>query len=70
MTEFAVKNVTLFRVATFFSEVLLQIYFSGIYKTFNITNSANLDYQMEALPVNSLITPSRHKFGEIHDHAY
>ena len=46
MTEFTVKKVAVFRVATFLNNALQQIYFLGIYKIFNITNSTNLDCQM------------------------
>ena len=37
-TEVTVKEVTVFRVTTFFNEALLQIYFLGICEIFTITN--------------------------------
>ena len=44
VTEFNVKEVTVFRVAIISNQVLRQIYFQGIYEIFNINNSSNLDY--------------------------
>ena len=46
LTEFTVKEVTVFRVATFLNEGLAKYNFLGIYEIFNITNNANLDCQM------------------------
>ena len=46
LTEFTVKEVTVFRVATFLNEALAKYNFLGIYEIFNITNNANLDCQM------------------------
>ena len=37
MTEVTVKEVTVFKMATFLDEALLQICFLGIYEIFNIT---------------------------------
>ena len=45
-TEFSVKVVTVFRVVTFFNEVICEIKFPGIDEIFYITNSTNLDCQM------------------------
>ena len=36
--EFTVKVVTVCRVANLLNQALRQIYFLGIYETFNITN--------------------------------
>ena len=46
MTEITVKEVTVFRVATYLNKALLQMHFLGISEIFNITNSTNLDWQM------------------------
>ena len=46
MIEFTVKEVTLFRVTSFLNEATAKYNLLGIYKLFNSTNSANLDYKM------------------------
>ena len=40
MTEFTVKEVTVFRVVTFLNDVTPKYNFLGICEIFNITNSA------------------------------
>ena len=49
LTELTVKEVTVFRAANSLNKALVKYNFLGIYKIFNITNSANLDCQMRFL---------------------
>ena len=46
MTDFTVKVVTAFRVATFLNKLTVKCKFLGIYETFNKFNIPNLDCQM------------------------
>ena len=43
MSELSVKEVTACKVPIFWNEVLRQVYFLGISKIFNITNSSNIE---------------------------
>ena len=43
MSELSVKEVTACRVPIYWNEVLCQVYFLGISKIFNITNSSNVE---------------------------